>query len=65
MTGHKYRVGQKVRLHLGNGRLEAKSAFEVIRQLPNADGEFGYRVKCPSEPHERFAKESELEMARP
>jgi hypothetical protein len=63
MTGHRYRVGQKVQLHRGCYWLEAKNHYEVTRQLPSADGEFWYRIKSLTEQHESFAKESELEKA--
>jgi hypothetical protein len=32
----------------------------VTKQLPERDGEFEYRIKSMSEPHERVARESEL-----
>jgi hypothetical protein len=64
MTAHRYRVGQKVRLHRGCYWMEAERPYEVIRQLPNEDGEFGYRLKSLSGLAETFAKESELELAR-
>jgi hypothetical protein len=42
----------------------ASAAYKVVRQLPAAeDGERCYRIKSPNEPHERVAKESEMERA--
>jgi hypothetical protein len=32
----------------------------VTTQLPAQGGEFQYRIKHPKEPHERVARESEL-----
>jgi hypothetical protein len=37
-----------------------RGAFEVIKQLPERDGQFEYRIKSSRESHERVAKESEL-----
>jgi hypothetical protein len=34
----------------------------VIRQLPERDGEFEYRIKNVAEPHERVARESDLSI---
>jgi hypothetical protein len=31
-----------------------------MAELPEQDGEFQYRIKSISEPHDRIAKESEL-----
>jgi hypothetical protein len=35
----------------------------VTKRLPEKDGEFQYRIKHPTEPHERLARESELRRA--
>ena len=35
-------------------------SYVVTKQLPERDGEFEYRIKSVSEPHERVARESEL-----
>lgn len=58
---HKYRVGQRVQL-IGASRSLAPSqiGYEIVRQLPEADGELSYRIKSRGEAHERVAKESEL-----
>jgi hypothetical protein len=40
----------------------ALGTFEAIRQLPERDGEFEYRIKNLTEPHERVARESELSV---
>ncbi len=34
--------------------------YEIVRQLPNSDGEFYYRIKGSQEPYERAVKESQL-----
>jgi hypothetical protein len=38
----------------------AEGGYVVTKQLPERDGEFEYRIKSLSEPHERVARESEL-----
>jgi hypothetical protein len=61
MAERKFRAGQRVRLapnptsrHAGGG------GYVITKQLPERDGEFEYRIKNISEPHERVARESEL-----
>ena len=40
------------------------ASYKVVRTLPAAeDGELCYRIKSANEPHERVAKESEMERA--
>ena len=58
---HKFRAGQKVTLvpSIAN-RSRGGAGYIVTRQLPERGGEFEYRVKSTSEPHERVARESEL-----
>jgi hypothetical protein len=41
-------------------RSAAGGGYVVIRQLPERDGEFEYRIRSMSEPHERVARESQL-----
>ncbi|MBO0754421.1 MAG: hypothetical protein J2P54_01055 [Bradyrhizobiaceae bacterium] len=58
---HKFRAGQKVTLSPNSANRSGGGAGYVItRQLPERGGEFEYRVKSISEPHERVARESEL-----
>jgi hypothetical protein len=61
MAEHKFRMGQKVTLAPNFAKRNAGGAgYVVTRQLPERGGEFEYRVKSVSEPHERVARESEL-----
>jgi len=64
MPGHKFRVGQVVNYHPSQ-RLDApRDAYTITARLPQSDeGYFEYRIKYPSEAHERIAKESELTAA--
>jgi hypothetical protein len=38
----------------------ARGAYEILKQLPERDGELQYRIKSAAEQHERIALESEL-----
>lgn len=58
MAAHKFRVGQRVRLVAP--LFEPAGDYEIVRQLPDAYGEFHYRIKSADEPYERVAKESQL-----
>ncbi len=61
MAEHKFRAGQRVTLAASfTNRGAAGAGYVVTRQLPERDGEFEYRIKSISEPHERVARESEL-----
>jgi hypothetical protein len=66
MAEHKFRAGQRVTLATSftNRRL-ASTGYVITKQLPERGGEFEYRIKGVSEPHERVARESELAHERP
>jgi hypothetical protein len=38
----------------------ARGAYEILKQMPERDGELQYRTKSRSEEHERVVFESEL-----
>jgi hypothetical protein len=61
MPGHKFRVGQIVNYNPSR-RLDApRGVYTITARLPQSDdGQFEYRIKHSSEPHERIAKENEL-----
>ena len=41
-----------------------QGVYTITARLPQSDdGQFEYRIKHPSEAHERIAKESELKVA--
>ena len=61
---HKFRVGDNVHIIAGLlGRGDIGGVFKVIRVLPTEGDEQQYRIKSASEPHERVAKQSQLERA--
>ena len=58
---HKFKLGRSVFLQPTIFNRDApRGAFEVIKQLPERDGQFEYRIKSRGEPHERVVKESDL-----
>jgi len=60
---HKFHIGQIVefRPKKGSPISAARGAYEILKQLPEQDGELQYRIKSAREEHERIALESELE----
>ena len=63
MAAHKFHIGQVVQFRTKPFYVNAAfGVFEVIRQLPERDGEFEYRIRNAAEPHERVARESELSL---
>lgn len=64
MNLHKFKVGQSV--HYASGvlrRFGSVGDFRIVQLLPARGDEWQYRIKSTSEPHERVAAESELDMA--
>jgi hypothetical protein len=58
---HKFKIGQTVQLIpsvMNRGAVGRE--YKILRQLPETGGEFSYRVRSPSEPHERVVKENDL-----
>lgn len=63
LDSHKYKVGQSVRYNSSVARRFGSSAsFKIVKLLPREDGHQQYRIKSPSESHERVAKESDLNL---
>jgi hypothetical protein len=59
---HQFQSGQIVRLCGGlSYRSAATGDYTIIRLLPESGGDLQYRIKSVREPHERVAKESDLE----
>ena len=58
---HKFQIGEQVEFIPGlSERLASAGVYEVVRQLPTSNGEFGYRIKSEREPYERVVRESQL-----
>jgi hypothetical protein len=61
---HKFRIGDNVHIIAGLlGRGDATGVYKVVRVLPTEGDEQQYRIKSANEPHERVAKQSQLERA--
>jgi hypothetical protein len=61
LSRHKFGVGDRVNFIPAFYRRSAPAIeFEVVRQLPDLNGEFFYRIKSSEEPHERVVGESQL-----
>ena len=58
----KFAVGDDVHFHpIAGGLISAASGSYVVKaRMPENDGESRYRIKHPTEPHERIATQSEL-----
>ena len=64
LAQHKFRIGESVHFTSGMiGRGGASGVYEVVRLLPTEGDEHQYRIKSATEPHERVAKQSQLERA--
>ncbi|MFZ2140616.1 MAG: hypothetical protein WAV78_27445 [Xanthobacteraceae bacterium] len=61
LSHRKFRIGQLVQLVPAISRNVPRDSYEVTKKLPESRGEFEYRIKSMSEPHERVARESELQ----
>lgn len=61
---HKFRVGDNVQVIAGLlGRGDGGGTYQVVRLLPSDGDEQQYRIKSATEPHERVAKQSQLERS--
>jgi hypothetical protein len=64
VTTHRFRVGESVHLTAGVFvRGGANGIYKVTQLLPSDGDEQQYRIKSANEPHERVAKQSQLEPA--
>ena len=62
VLAHKFRVGDNVHIIAGLlGRGDGGGVYQVVRVLPSEGDEQQYRIKSATEPHERVAKQSQLE----
>jgi hypothetical protein len=66
LSDHRFKVGQSVKYSYGIGALRRQPSgsggiYKITQLLPPEGDERLYRVKSADEPHERVAKEAELE----
>jgi hypothetical protein len=62
VSGHKFKVGQTVK-YTAPFSHAAAADYKITQLLPIEDDELQYRIKSANEPHERAAKESQLQRA--
>jgi hypothetical protein len=60
MTEYKFKIGETVYFHPKLPNDAPRGAYQIMRRLPAAQGEFQYVIRSASEDHQRVAKESEL-----
>jgi hypothetical protein len=61
MSTHKFDVGEKVDfVPAFHQRSAPTTEYQIVRQLPDHNGEFFYQIKSASEPHDRVVGESQL-----
>jgi hypothetical protein len=64
VSSHKFRVGQSVNYTSGPfGVGSGSGAYNITQLLPPEGEDFQYKIKNAAEPHERVAKESQLDRA--
>jgi hypothetical protein len=63
LSDHRFKVGQSVKYTYGISRqpLGSGGIYKITQLLPAEGDERLYRIKSVDEPHERVAKETELE----
>jgi hypothetical protein len=62
MSDHKFKVGQTVSyLSSSRGGGSRSDVFKIMQCLPPQGGDYQYRIRGANEPHDRVAKENELE----
>jgi hypothetical protein len=60
MAEHKFKIGETVYFHPKVSSEAPRGAYQIIKRLPAADGEFQYVIRSMYEDHQRVAKEDEL-----
>jgi hypothetical protein len=63
MAEHKFKIGQLVYFHPLRVSNAQHGHYQIVRRLPESDGEFHYVIRSTYEEHERVAKEGELVSA--
>ena len=64
VSNHKFKIGQSVNYTSRPfGAVTAAGVYKITRLLPPKGDDFQYKIKSAAEPHERVAKESQLDRA--
>ena len=62
VSNHKFKIGQSVNYTSGPfGAASVSGVYKITRLLPPEGDDFQYKIKSAAEPHERVAKESQLD----
>jgi len=65
MATHKFAVGQALYFSPGLGEeRKSKGDYKVVRQLPETDNMFQYRIKSEMDGQERIVREDQIERRR-
>jgi hypothetical protein len=65
MATHKFAVGQVLYFSPGFGEeSKSKGHYKVVRQLPETDNMFQYRIKSEMDGQERIVREDQIERRR-
>jgi hypothetical protein len=63
-VSHKFKIGQSVNYTAGPyGAVRGSGIYTITQLLPPEGDDFQYKIKSAAEPHERVAKESQLDRA--
>jgi hypothetical protein len=60
MADYKFKIGETVNFYPKPPTDAPRGAYQIIRRLPAAQGEFHYVIRSTYENHQRVAKENEL-----
>jgi hypothetical protein len=64
VSNDKFKVGQSVNCTLGRfGPVRGSGIYTITQLLPPEGDDYQYKIKSAAEPHERVAKESQLDRA--
>jgi hypothetical protein len=63
MAEHKFKIDQLVYFQPARSIDARPDHYQIIRRLPESEGEFHYVIRSTHEGHERVARESELTRA--
>jgi hypothetical protein len=64
LTQHRFFAGDKIRLNVPKRFTNAASGtYNIVRLLPEREGELQYQIKSDLEGYERVVKESQIEKA--
>jgi hypothetical protein len=61
VSNHKFKIGQSVNCTGPFGSARASGIYTITQLLPPEGDDYQYKIKSAAEPHERVAKESQLD----